>query len=762
MKMKKSYPASSLVLALLVGAMAVGSVPISAVSAAPSDACTPQTNPFSVTSANWGTAGSPESVYPGSQDVPLTVTMLFSGPCTSPQATFELSLATQTNPVPFTGQNGETQPKDIGLNIDPNTIVTETFYLNVDQGATTGVTYYIPLDIQYANNTVSNVVTQVTSAPISLFGPVQLSFNAGTTHLLAGAVNNVTITTSNSGSSASGPVSITATAPTGVTVFSQLATTPAIEPGTSVSEVLQLYVPSSLNGTAFVVTLNAKYVDAYSNAQTASQTLGFTASTTSAQSSSSFVIEGASWGTAASATMPAQGTQGEALVVSVQYLGTASVASIKGTLTLPAGFTDLNGQPTATVYAATATPNQVVTLTFYLDIGSGVKPGSYSFPLDLSWLTSTSASESEGGIVSPPPIASQATTASFPLSVTQQNSTITAGSQTSAAFVVANDGSATISSPTFSLSVNSPLVIASVGSPIPVPEVEPGSTATFVAQITSGPSATPGIYSGTLTVVFSDSSGASHTQTFPLSFTLEGTVILILQDTAVSQTATGFTVTGSILNEGSVAVYYASITGLLGVNSATPVYMGEIDPDTPLPFSVTIPFTAPVTVTTTTTSSTSANGSSSATSTSTTTSTVTGSRSFTGFAGGFNRTTLGNGTLTGFPGLLTGTLGIAGSTGAGAATIALTLSYKDTFGNVKTQGFSVATTIKTASQLGDGSATTFSTGKTSGNDDLTDIAYGVVALVAATFVVGALMLRRYRKNKFASMPQESRGEQSVI
>jgi hypothetical protein len=908
MKMKKnSFAASSLVLALLLLGTAVYSVPVSAASSTATTTntdCTPQTSPFSVTEANWGTSGSPVSVYPGDQDVPLTVTMLFSGPCTSPQTTFYLGLTQGPNTIPFTGQNGAQEPKDVALNIAPNTLVTETFYLNIDQYATTGVTYYIPLIIDYSNNTVSSPVTQIAQAsggllvvPIALYGQVQLNFGAGTTHLLAGAVNNVTISILNSGSAASGPVSTMVTAPAGVTLFNQLATTTTIDPGSSVSQLLQFFVPSSMSGTAFVLTFTAKYLDAYSDSQTATQTVGFmVVSTPTVESSSSFVVEGASWGSAASTTSPLPGTQDTPLmvtlqylgstavtslqgtvqlpasitdlnghstavafssattnqygavtltfylniassaksgsynftlnlewmtseslgltqtavltpppiaqmessfqiegatwqstsaagasstaattttapvpgtsdaplVVTLQYLGTTSATSLEGTLTLPAGITDLNGRQTATAYAATATPDQVVTLTFNLDVGSSVKPGSYTFALELSWETSVSVGMAESGSVSPPPVA--APTTSFSLSVVQQNSTVTAGSQISAGFQLTNQGTAPIYSPTFSLTVGSPLVLASIGTPNPTAELDPGKSANFVAQVTSGPSATAGIYSGTLTVTFTDSNGASHTQTFPVGFTLQGTIILILQNTAVTQTATGFTVTGSILNEGSASIYYASISGLLGVNTATPVYLGEIDPNTPLPFSVTIPFAAPTTLSTN--SSTSSTSAASATGTATTTTstnsssrsgfpsisftrTGTGSRSFSGAPGGFG----------GFPGIVNGTR--VGAASAGAATIAITLTFKNSFSQNQAQAFSVATTVKTASQLPGGASTAVTTTPSS-NAELKDIAYGVVAAVAATLFVGAFMVRRYRAKKLASLPPEHRGEQSVI
>jgi len=886
---KKSVASSALVLVLLVLGVAVYAVPLTPASgAAASTACTSQTNPFSVTGAIWGTAAAPVSAYPGDQDVPLTITMLFSGPCTSPQATFELSLAASLYPVPFTGPGGNSQPKDIGLNIVPNTLVTETFYLNVDQSAATGLTYYIPLSIQYANNTVSSIITQAAepngqllTVPIALYGPAQLNFGASTSHLLAGAVDNVTISISNSGSAASGPVSTTVTAPSTVTLLNALPTTAALPPGGSSTAVLQLFVPSSLSGTAFTLTLTSKYLDAYSNSQTATGTLGFMVTTPTVQASSSFVVEGAQWGSAASTTSPLPGTQdtplvvslqylastpvtslqgtiklptgvtdlnggstatafssattnqygaiqltfylnlastvkpgsynftlamvwmtsqsiglsqtavltpppiaalqsqfqaegttwgtsatasaplpgtlNNPLVVSLQYLGTTSVTSLEGTLTLPTGITDLNGHQTATAYAATVSPNAVVTLTFDLDVASSVKPGSYNFTLDLSWITSVSSTLTQRTTLSPPPIATPASTIVFPLAVAQQNSTVVAGSQTGAGFTLTNQGTASIFSPTFTLELGSPLVIASMGSAIPVSQLDPGKITTFAAHITAGPTSTAGIYSGTLTVAFTDSTGASHTQAFPISFTLEGTVILVLQNTAVSQTSTGFTVTGSILNEGSVPAYYASLTGLLGLNVGTPVYIGEIDPNTPLPFSVTIPFVAPTTLAT-------PNSTTSISSTSTTTNTsrtAITSRTFTGpfsFSGSFTR----NGSvISGFPGGFGGRGAAAGANGS-SVNLVLSLNYMDSFDNNLAHAFTVPTTLKTASQLAVGGGTRVTTAVSSGPDLTTYIAYGVLAAICVVLVAGAVLLRRYRAKRLANMPLLESGEKSVI
>ncbi len=776
--MKAPRASSLAIVAILIGATVFG-LPITARPAsAVSSSCTAATNPFNVIDVAWGTSGSTLSVYPGEQNVPLTISLDFSGPCTAAQTVFYLYLQNGTYVTPFTGPNGLTQLKDVAVNTGPNTLLAETFYLTVPQSAATGIIYTIPMAIQYVDSSTSNIFTQFTQAPIELYGPVQLSLTAATTHLTSGVADNVTITISNSGTGTSGPVSTTVAAPSGVVVLNQLAPTSSLAPGASASALLQLFVPSSMSGTAFDLTFTSKYLDAYSNSQSVTNTLGFLVSTTTTvTTSSSFLVEGANWGSASSTASALPGSQNEPLVVTLQYLGataitslqgtlllptgvtdlnghgsatafsststnqygsvtltfnldlastvrpgnynftlvlswmtsqsvgltqsaivtpppitalqssfivessvwqkaassnstssssavspepgstdvplvislqyvgTASITSLEGKLTLPAGITDLNGQTTATAYAATATPNQVITLTFNLDIESSVAPGSYSFPLDLSW-TTNSVTLSQSTSLSPPPVAAPASTTTFQLTLAQTNSTMTVGQENSAGFKLTNGGASTIYSPTFSLLADNPVLLSSIGSAVPTDELAPGASTTFTAQLTSGPSATPGIYGGTLTVSFTDSSSVSHTQSFPISFTLEGTVILILQDTSVSQSLSGFTVTGSLLNEGSVAAYYASINGLLGTNSGTAVYLGEIDPNTPLPFSVTIPYTAPVTV-----NSTAASGNSTVSNSNATSFTVSrtrGTGSFTGVppggAGNFTRI-IGNGDL---------------------------------------------------------------------------------------------------------------------
>jgi len=89
------------------------------------------------------------------------------------------------------------------------------------------------------------------------------------------------------------------------------------------------------------------------------------------------------------------------------------------------------------------------------------------------------------------------------------------------------------------------------------------------------------------------------------------------------------------------------------------------------------------------------------------------------------------------------------------------LSFKDSFSKTQAQSFNVPTTVKSASQLSAGRTLT-TQGNSSGEPELTYLAYGVVAAMGASLVVGAFMLRRYRAKRFASLPSEQKGEQSVI
>ena len=212
----------------------------------------------------------------------------------------------------------------------------------------------------------------------------------------------MTFSVSNTGTGNASNVEISVSAPSSVTFLNQVPSIQSLGAGSNSSEMVQLFVPSSLSGQAVALTFTAKYLDAYENSQTATESLEFIAGNT-VSSSSSFATVSALWGSAGTSPLP--GTQDATLVVSLQYLGLQPVTSLQGTVQLPAGVTDLNGRSSATAVSP-ATTNQygVVQLTFYVDIGSGVPPGSYNYTMSLAWTTSTSAGLTQTSVLTPPPI----------------------------------------------------------------------------------------------------------------------------------------------------------------------------------------------------------------------------------------------------------------------------------------------------------------------------------------------------------------------
>jgi hypothetical protein len=763
--------------------------------------CQPTPNPFVVTGTSWGTSGSPLSVGPGSQDAPLTVTLLYTGPCTATAASFELSPS-----QPLVGTNGAASLTDYQVNLATDSIISETYYLNIGANASLG-TYTIPLRIGYNTSDWLGLFFQTVAANVALKGTVNLSFTSNSSYLVAGAINDVNVSISNVGSGNASLVS-PAASPTGqASVLNQLSQITELSPNSTATQTLQVFVPSSLLGSVTSIAFSASYYDSYSISRTTAQTLGFFV--TSAEVATPFQVTGASWGSADVSPQPAD--QNVPLVVTLQYLGASSVNSPKGTLelpsgftgtggassataytstlspgqavqltfyiniarsvtsggqtvllqlgwstssasglaenatfslpsitqrgsqflietsswgaadslpqpgdrnvplvltlqylatsavtslqvtsTLPAGFTNQNGGSSYTTYSGTLSPFQTVQLTFYVDIASSQAPGSYQFPLTLTWSTTFASGLNQSLTASPPAIGLSAS--SEVLSMSQMSDSVVAGTLSTVSFEVRNAGTGTIYSPTFSLSTSSPLVVMRISSS-PESSLGPGQTETLTAVVSASPSATPGVYGGEFSVSFADQSGAQHTQSFSAGLVLSGTVRLVVQDEVVSQTVTSLTVSGSLLNEGGTSAYYAQVTGSVQGSrnsNATAYYAGEIDPNTPVSFTITIPLSAP--------------------------------------------------------------------SSARTAVVLLGVEYKDSFGSSQTFATTSQASLESLQQLS-ASATSTPTQTSSGGDLVTLVSIGVVVAIAVVAVVGAIMVRRRRA---AMNPDRDRKEQEVI
>jgi hypothetical protein len=546
--------------------------------------CYPGASPFTMTGTAWGTSGEPVSPGPGSENVPLTVTLLYDGACSLTTIDYELVLSS-----PFTGANGASNLTLYGVNIAPYSIISETYYVNVSSAAVLA-TYNLTLSVDFSTSNWFGLI-QTLGVVVPLKGTADIAFASNVANLVAGTVNKVTLSVSNIGSGTASLITPQLTSSGQVTLLSQLTQITELSPSSSATQTLSLFVPSSFLGSAVTISLSASYYDAYSVFRTATQTLGFYVTSATAVP---FEVTGASWGS--SDPTPQPGDRDVPLVLTLLYSGVDTVASLKGTLSLPTGFTNQSGGSNSTSsYGGTISSDQLVQMTFYLNLASSEPAGSYTFPLLLTWSTAQASGIAQSLTASPPSVGQPPNTSAYALSVAQENDSITDGVLSTVGFEVTNTGTRTVTSPAFQLEVSSPLVLMSTSAP-PKSSLAPGQSETFIAVVSASPSSTPGIYGATLSVSFTDQSGSQHTESFPAGFVLNGVVQLIVQDEVVSQTSTSLSVSGSLLNEGGVSAYYAQVTGsvkgFLGSN-ATAYYVGEIDPDSPLSFTITLPLPAP-------------------------------------------------------------------------------------------------------------------------------------------------------------------------
>ena len=177
------------------------------------------------------------------------------------------------------------------------------------------------------------------------------------------------------------------------------------------------------------------------------------------------------------------------------------------------------------------------------------------------------------------------------VSVSPVKSLVNVGTQSEVSFEVEDVGTATLASPILSLAVASPLVVTQNSSyPISGGVLRPGESVVYDALVGSSTSASPGFYTASVTVTYIGQSGTTESATFSSGLVLAGTIQLVIQSPQVTQSNSTLSVSGEILNEGFSNAYYASVTGsLAGAKGVSPAdYVGEIDPNTPVPFSLTL------------------------------------------------------------------------------------------------------------------------------------------------------------------------------
>jgi len=548
---------------------------------------------FQIIGAHWGNASANVEAGPGDQDVPITITLQYLYPYEALDAQLDILLpgGFSTTSSPLTGQAPNNATIYYTNSLEKGQVFEVETFLNLAPNLTLA-SYSFPTTILWSavltNSTVEPEVSleQFTSVNIGVRGDTKLGFSASQIALTPGQVNNITLTLDNSGSGNATNIATTISSGNSqqVGVLNQFPAVSFLPAGQTQTGNIELFVASSAAGASVSLSITMSYLDAYNNLQSSSQILGMFVSTSSSTSQLVFKSD-------QNSLTPGQ-INNITLVATNE--GTEQLGNIATQVSSSSQAVSVLSQPDV-VQALSPGNSVMMGIELFVSVASSNTAVTLAISSSFTVMgpNNTGSSTQNLGLY----VSSQAgASGNSSLSITTLENELLTGVTSPVAFAVKNTGGAPIFDPTFDLTVSSPLVIMSNSTyTINDGEIGAGQSQTYEAGISSSPSASAGVYDGSLTVSYTNQYGISNSQTIQVGFVLTGTIDLIIQDETVTQGTGNLTVSGSLLDEGTASAYYATITGASNSttrgNAGPADYIGEIDPNTPVPFSTTVPYT---------------------------------------------------------------------------------------------------------------------------------------------------------------------------
>jgi hypothetical protein len=532
---------------------------------------------FNVLTTTWGTASAPISAGPGSQYVPLTVSLQYFFTNTATSVQMQLSM-----PLGFSDANGG--PVSVAFvtsSVNTGATVTVTFYVNISPSVAVGI-YYFPLQINWGaqiSSQVSVALVQHTYATAFLKGKALLSFQSFQTSLIPGQVNSIRVALVNTGSGPATGITTTVTASAAsLSILSPFPTLASLPPNTNSSTILRVFVPSSLASSALGLTFAASYLDSNGNAATLSQTLGFyTVSTASVTAATSLSV------TPTSNTLVAGSASNVAFLIKNTGQQAAYYPTISLATTTPLVVT---GNSSVSYSTTVIGAGSALAYSVQVTTASGTAGGYYT-----GTITVTFSDQFGDGFTQSVPVPFLVTVPLIQVTASSVASQIGVGKSSQVAFMITNSGNTPIYSPTFTLTVPTSLAVT-VNSTFSKNGlvINPGRAVKYVANVTTGPKSSEGAYISTLTVAYLDQFGNSHTQSFSMGLVAVAVIQMVIQSQRVAGNGSTYSLSGTLVNEGQGNAYYAEAVGTITVGTR-PVatasnYLGEVDVNTPLPITL--------------------------------------------------------------------------------------------------------------------------------------------------------------------------------
>jgi len=289
------------------------------------------TSGFTVVSAVWGTPTTPVEAGPGSQNVPLTITLQYYYYNTAQGISVTLSL-----PPGFTDTNGNSVVTAYVANQVPSgAVLPVTFDLNIASGVAIG-SYLFPMSISWGAITQFNPIQSVSEsqnaqATVSLKGKVLLQFSAGQSALTPGAVNHLSIMVTNAGTGNATSVDITLMSSAVISVLNTAPEISVIRPNSSATSYVDIYVAPTLAGSSVPLAIGGTYSDAYGNSRQIAASVGMYVKSISSVPGAPTPVLGLS-GYSYSPALIFPGTIVASLQVVILNSGTTSGSNVSATL----------------------------------------------------------------------------------------------------------------------------------------------------------------------------------------------------------------------------------------------------------------------------------------------------------------------------------------------------------------------------------------------------------------------------------------------
>ena len=472
---------------------------------------------------------------PGSQDVPLTITLQYLYTYASVSAEFEIKLpnGVTSTASSVTGQDVNNATAFVVNRLDQGQIFQITLNLDLANSTSLGV-YTFPSTIFWyailsnSTNQPEVYLQQDLNLEANLNGNSKLSYFTNDTALTPNKINNVTLTLTNSGSGNVTDISTTVSASsTLASVLNELPSSINLAAGASLNESLQVFVPQSAAGSIFALNFATTYLDPYQNQESITQSLGFFVNSLSNVSPLTYTMNDTSLvpGGVNNLTMILTNTGQET------FTGISTVVSVPIASTAIPGVSVVSQPATESSLA----PGASVTLSFSVFVSATAAGTPITLALSSTYINPSGLSESfasNTGLY-----VSNLTTSTSPvISVSEINSYVTTGIPSQVSIEISNPGLQPIYDPSFSLSTTSPLFVSANSTySLMGTQIGSGREVVYEPTISSGPGSTVGVYGGTLTVSYLNQFGVASTQVVQVSFTLTGRIVMVVQGELITQ-----------------------------------------------------------------------------------------------------------------------------------------------------------------------------------------------------------------------------------